>query len=144
MNKKTGYTILIVIVLFAVGTSYALYRAGIIFPKNMDINLQNTKTIYFAPYVNSTHSCYTHALSCRGELNTTEISYIITSSDGSIRINGSAITRANGFFKLNLPANNNFTVEFSVIINSEIYSGSTTFETYPNSANCITTGQLTT
>ena len=93
---------MVVIVLSAVGISYALYRAGIIFPKTSEINPQNPKTIYFAPYVNSTHSCYTHTLSCTGELNNTEISYIITSSDGSIHINGSAITNANGFFELSL------------------------------------------
>jgi len=139
MNKKTGYVILVVIVLSAVGATYALYRAGIIFPQDLQ-----PKTIYFAPYVNSTHSCYTHASSCTAELNNTEISYIINSSDDSININDSAITGANGFFKLSLPANNNFTVKFSIIINSEIYMGSTTFDTYPDSANCITTGQLTT
>ncbi|MHA1945198.1 MAG: CueP family metal-binding protein [Candidatus Hodarchaeales archaeon] len=139
MNKKTGYIILAMIVLSVVGTTYALYRAGIIFPQNIQ-----PKTIYFAPYVSSTHQCYTHASSCTAELKNTEISYIINSSDGSININDSAITGANGFFELSLPANNNFTVKFSIKINSEIYTGSTTFDTYPDAANCITTGQLTT
>ncbi|MHA1977691.1 MAG: CueP family metal-binding protein [Candidatus Hodarchaeales archaeon] len=126
------------IVLSAVGITYALYRAGIKFPQNLE-----TKTIYFAPYVNSTHSCFTHASSCTAELINTEISFIINTSDGSININDSAITGANGFFELNLPANNSFTVKFSVIIHSDIYTGSTTFDTYPDTANCITTGQLT-
>ncbi|MHA1940595.1 MAG: CueP family metal-binding protein [Candidatus Hodarchaeales archaeon] len=127
------------IVLSVIGTTYALYRAGIMFPQKLQL-----KTIYFGPYVNSTHPCYTHAASCTAELNNTEISYIINSSDGSININGSAITGTNGFFQLNLPTNNNFTVKFSIIINGEIYTGSTTFDTYPDTANCITTGQLTT
>lgn len=142
MNQKTRNIIIVVIAISVVGTTYALFNAGILFPQNQQN--QNEKTIYFAPYINSTHSCYTHASGCSAELNNTEISYVINSTNGSINIVGSIFTEANGFFELSLPSERNYTIEFTVIINTETYTGNTIFDTYPTGANCITTGQLAT
>ncbi|MHA1942462.1 MAG: CueP family metal-binding protein [Candidatus Hodarchaeales archaeon] len=119
----------------------AIYAGFFIFPSlNQDQDGPNIN--YIAPYVNNTHTCYTHVQGCTAELPNQLINYTVWSNDNSINITSSAITGANGFFKLDLERDYNWTIQMQTNINNNLYQGMTNFSTFSGSANCITTGQL--
>ncbi|KKL81446.1 hypothetical protein LCGC14_1994700, partial [marine sediment metagenome] len=97
---------------------------------------------YIAPYISYTHTCYTHSQGCNAELSNQLINYTVWSNDGIINITSHTTTEANGFFKLSLEINKNWTIQMTATINNILYRGTTNFSTFPRSANCITTGQL--
>lgn len=103
---------------------------------------QEFKTIYFAPYVSSTHKCYNHASGCTGELNNENVTYIVRSGDNSVFIENITVTESNGFFGLNLTSQKSYQISLSITINSTTYFGFTTFNTYQDGANCITTAKI--
>ena len=98
---------------------------------------------YIGPYIKVTHTChYTHTESCSAELPNQFINYTVWSQDGSINTTNSVTTGTNGFFKLDLVVNKNWTIQMQTMINGTFYRGNTTFSTLSGSGNCITTGQL--
>ena len=103
---------------------------------------QEFKTVYFAPYINSTHNCYNHGFSCTGELNNEDVSYIVASGDGSVLIENITITGSNGFFELSLQSQKSYYISLSININNTTHYGYTTFNTYQDGANCITTAKM--
>ncbi len=104
--------------------------------------IAGTKPVYIAPYVTYTHNCYTHSSGCTAEFPTLDMNYTITSQDGTVNIDGSATTESNGFFIVNMVYHKFYTITISTIINGSTYTGTTTFDTTPLGADCITTGQL--
>jgi hypothetical protein len=112
----------------------------LIIPQNQ--GSQEFKTIYFAPYVNTTHPCYNHGVSCTAELNNVDVTYIVASGDGSVLIENITATESNGFFELSLQAQKSYQISLSISINNTTYYGYTTFNTYQDGANCITTAKM--
>ena len=104
---------------------------------------QNSKkTVYFAPYLLSTHSCYTHADTCLGELVDTSFLYEIHSIDEKINLNGSIATESDGFFELSVSSRDEYTISVTTTLNGTVYKASTSFSSSVNSADCITTLKL--
>ncbi|MHA1223489.1 MAG: CueP family metal-binding protein [Candidatus Heimdallarchaeaceae archaeon] len=103
---------------------------------------EGTKVIYFAPYLTTTHSCYTHTPGCQGELENISFTYSVISNDGKIKINNTVTTGSNGFFELNLPVRNTFFISTFSIINDTVYLTNNLFNTRINGADCITDLQL--
>jgi hypothetical protein len=101
-----------------------------------------TKTVFFAPYLLTTHSCYTHNSNCQGELVDTNFSYNVLNFDKNINLNGSISTGVNGFFELTFLTQKRYEISVNVTINGTSYNASSLFSTYPDSADCITTLQL--
>ncbi len=134
-------SILIIIVLVISGVGIAIYVDVFILP-NLNSGQDGPNINYISPYVNGTHSCYTHGPSCTAELPDQLIEYTVWNSDGSINITSNANTGANGFFRLDLVINQNWTIHMQTVIMSTLYQGATNFSTISGSANCITTGQL--
>ena len=134
-------SILLIIILAISGVSIGIYVGFFVLPSlNMEQDGPNIN--YIAPYVHNTHMCYTHAQTCTAELPNQLINYTVWSNDGTINITSSAITGANGFFKLDLELNINWTIQMQTIVDEILYQGMTNFSTFSGSANCITTGQL--
>ena len=134
-------SILLIIILTISGVGIAIYVGVFVFPY-LNPGQDGPNINYIAPYVNNTHTCYTHAQGCIAELPNQLINYTVWSNDGSINITSNAITGTNGFFKLDLEINKNWINLMQTIINSTLYQGMTNFSTFSGSANCITTGQL--
>jgi hypothetical protein len=134
-------SILLIIILVISGVGIAIYVDVFILPY-LNSGQDGPNINYIAPYVNGTHTCYTHAQGCRAELPNKLINYTVWSQDGSINITSNAITGANGFFRLDLVINQNWTILMQVITTSTLYQGATNFSTISGSANCITTGKL--
>jgi len=108
----------------------------------LNIDNEGSNINYIAPYINKTHACSQHSLSCTAELPNQIINYTVWSSDGIINITSNAITGDNGFFKLDLEIDKSYIILMQTIINNTLYEGTTNFSTAIGSANCITTGQL--
>ena len=134
-------SILLLIVLVISGAGIAIYVGFFVFP-SLTTSQAGPNINYIAPYTSTTHTCYTHSTGCTAELPNQNINYTVWNIDGSINITSDAITGINGFFKLDLALNNNWTIRMQAIINSIVYTGTTNFSTTSGSANCITTGQL--
>jgi hypothetical protein len=133
--------------IFVAWTFSIVISAFVGFTFGMPLTTQNQgskefRTIYFAPYVSSTHSCYNHASGCTSELNYENVTYIVRSGDLSVLIENITVTESNGFFGLNLPSQKSYQITLSISINSTTYHGFTTFNTYQDGANCITTAKM--
>ncbi len=139
MKLKNIFSILGLIII--VSTGIVLSIGIYLFPYLNDKNKSQT-TIYFGPYINNTHPCYTHAQGCSAELPNQLINYTVWSQDGSINITSNVVTGTNGFIELDLAINKDWTILMQTMINGTLYRGNTTFSTLSGSANCITTGQL--
>jgi len=144
-SKPTPYmkirSILLITILSIFGLVSVVYVGFLVFP---DLNIDNEEpTInYIGPYINNTHSCFTHGLSCTAELPSQIINYTVWSIDGTINITSYATTGENGFFKLDLEIDKSYVILMQTIFNSTFYEGTANFSTAFGSANCITTGQL--
>ena len=123
------------------GLGLAIFTGIFIIP-SLNSGQDGLNINYIAPYVNNTHPCYTHTQGCSAELPNQLINYTVWSNDNSINETSSAITGANGFFKLDLAIDKNWTIQMQTLINNIPYQGRTHFSTFSGSANCITTGQL--
>ncbi|MHA2128109.1 MAG: hypothetical protein ACW99E_22660 [Promethearchaeota archaeon] len=134
-------SILLITILAISGLGLAIYAGFFIFP-SLNQEQDGPNINYIAPYVNSTHTCYTHAQGCSAELPNQLINYTVWSNDNIINITSSAVTGANGFFMLDLDIDYNWTIQMQTIIDNILYQGMTNFSTFSGSANCITTGQL--
>ncbi len=134
-------SILLIIILAISVVGIAFYVEVFILPY-LNSGQAGPNINYISPYVNGTHTCYTHGQSCTAELPNQLINYTVWSHDGSVNITSNAITGTNGFFKLNLVINQNWTIYMETVIMSTLYQGATNFSTISGSANCITTGQL--
>ena len=134
-------SILLIIILAISGVGIAIYAGFFVFPY-LNGGQDGPNINYIAPYVNNTHTCYTHTQGCTAELQNQLINYTVWSNDNSINISSSAITGINGFFILDLEININWTIQMQTTINNILYQGVTNFSTFSGSANCITTGQL--
>ncbi|WP_134774432.1 CueP family metal-binding protein [Ornithinimicrobium flavum] len=95
--------------------------------------------ISVAPYVDSTHDCFYHALGgCQGELVGEEVSVTITDDAGETLVQEDATTYTNGFVGFWLPKD----VTGTVSITHDGMSGEVPFDTSDEGATCITTLQL--
>ncbi len=134
-------SVLLIIILAISGVSVGIYLGVFVFPY-LNLEEDGPNINYIAPYVHNTHMCYTHAQSCTAELPNQLINYSVWSTDGTINITSSVITGANGFFRLEMGLNKNWTIQMQTIVDEILYQGMTNFSTFSGSANCITTGQL--
>ncbi len=130
-SAKEYLVVLMFIILIAVPIGLVIYKLP-----------TKVKTIYFAPYILKTHSCYTHASGCEGELIDTIFGYNIASDDAKISLNGSVSSGINGFFELALPAKKNYKISVFTTIDNLFYSANTTFSTDSGAADCITNFKL--
>jgi len=140
LNMKLRSTILIIALVIS-GLSIAIYVGVFVFPY-LNTGQDGPNINYIGPYINNTHTCYTHTPGCSQELPNQFINYTVWNNDRSINNMNNATTGANGFFKLDLAINYNWTIRLQTTINSTVYIGTTNFSTISGSANCITTGQL--
>lgn len=89
-----------------------------------------------APYASRTHECYFHNLgTCQGELVDTPVHVTITDAAGATLVDSRARTYANGFVGFWVPKNTTGTV--TVTTNGK--TGSTSFDSKPDGATCVTT-----
>jgi hypothetical protein len=140
LNMKLGSTLLLIALVIS-GVGIAIYVGVFVFP-SLNTGHDGPNINYIAPYTNSTHTCYTHAQGCTAELPNQFMNYTVWNNDGTINITSSAINGGNGFFKLDLEINYNWTIRMQTTIISTVYIGTTNFSTTSGSANCITSGQL--
>lgn len=93
-----------------------------------------------APYVSSTHDCFYHALGgCQGELPGEEVDVRITDGGGSVLVEKTVTTHANGFVGFWLPRGiEGGTVEMT----TDEGTGQVPLSTTPGSPTCLTTLQL--
>lgn len=105
--------------------------------KKENISLPEGKFyVSFAPYIDMTHTCYTHYLtSCRGELQNESFEIKVVAEDGTIILEETLISASNGFIGLWLPASINATLH----INFEDYHVSAPISTFDEDPTCITT-----
>ncbi len=137
---KLKFKVIIPLVII-ISTSFIIYFGFYLFPYLNHLQ-QNTKTIYIAPYISQTHTCHTHSPSCTGELPNQLINYTISTNNETAIFSKEIMTEDNGFFQLNLEINTLYIIQMKVSINETLFWGSTDFNTFFGSANCITTGQL--
>ncbi|MDP3130807.1 MAG: CueP family metal-binding protein [Bacillota bacterium] len=89
-----------------------------------------------APYLTSTHECFTHNLvSCRGELVNATFSITVRDADGAVVLSGDFTSGANGFVGLWLPAG----LDGTITVGHEGHVATGAFQTQPASATCMTT-----
>ncbi len=124
-------------------TSYATSRAvHFAFPDGSEVTIPMPAEEMFvsvAPYLRQTHPCTTHYMSgCQGELVDVEMQVRATLPDGTIVLDESIRTGANGFLDLWLPR------EQAIVLSvaTEGYAAEGFLTTFADSATCITTVQL--
>ena len=137
---KLKFKVIIPLVII-ISTGFIIYFGFYFFPYQNHLQ-QNTKTIYIGPYISHTHTCHTHSPSCTGELPNQLITYTISANNETLIFSNEIITEDNGFFQLDLEINTPYVIQMRVSINETLFWGSTSFDTFFGSANCITTGQL--
>ena len=92
-----------------------------------------------APYVDQTHDCFYHSLTtCTGELSGRDIRVQVVDGDGSVLLDDTRTTFANGFVGLWLPRD--ITGTLRVSYDGKV--GRTGFSTGPKAATCLTTLRL--
>jgi hypothetical protein len=92
--------------------------------------------VSFAPYIEMTHTCYTHYLtSCRGELQNESFMIKVVTDEGTVIFEETLTSASNGFIGLWLPVNVNATLH----INFEDYHVSAPISTFVDDPTCITT-----
>lgn len=95
--------------------------------------------IAIAPYFDRTHPCEIHYMSgCQGELVGVPVDVVASLSDGTVLVDETITTMANGFIELWLPRD----VEVSLRMATGGKSVSGTIGTFADSHTCITTLQL--
>ncbi len=95
--------------------------------------------VAIAPYLTRTHPCEVHYMSgCQGELADVPVKVKATAGDGTVLVDRTVTTMANGFFELWLPRNQ----EVRLSVEALGKSAEGTITTYPSSNTCITTLQL--
>ncbi|HLS60415.1 MAG TPA: CueP family metal-binding protein [Virgibacillus sp.] len=96
--------------------------------------------VSIAPFIKETHPCSIHSLTgCQGELVDKELDVYIEDMEGSVIVDQTMNSEANGFIDLWLPRDQNYQVNIS-------YDGKVTeseISTFENDDTCITTMQLT-
>ncbi|MFW9873725.1 MAG: CueP family metal-binding protein, partial [Candidatus Thorarchaeota archaeon] len=100
------------------------------------------KTIYVAPYINTTHACMYHSPSCQGELVNISFDYLLFDNEGTLLDNITLISEANGFFSVDLPVDRAYMMLIGSFINGTQYVGSALITTYSDSPDCLTTTHL--
>jgi hypothetical protein len=100
---------------------------------------EDSMMIALAPYINKTHSCETHYVSgCQGELVDVSVKVLALQDDGTVLIDQTMKTMANGFIELWLPRNKNI----SLTLESMNRKTEGVLTTFSDSNTCITTFQL--
>ena len=95
--------------------------------------------VAIAPYIDNTHPCEIHYMSgCQGELVGVPIDVVATLSNGSVVVDETYVTMANGFIELWLPRDH----EVALTLAAKGKSVDGTIETFANSNTCITTLRL--
>lgn len=92
-----------------------------------------------APYVDSTHECFYHALGgCQGEMVGEDVRVTVTADDGTVLVDEDATTYANGFVGFWLPKETTGTVTIA----ARDLEGQTSFDTSAEGPTCLTTLRL--
>jgi hypothetical protein len=92
--------------------------------------------ISFAPYIETTHTCYTHYLtSCRGELQNESFTIKVVLEDGNVLLEETLSSASNGFVGLWLPKG----IKATLHVNYNDYHVSTPISTFDDDPTCITT-----
>lgn len=95
--------------------------------------------VSIAPFISETHPCTIHSLTgCQGELVDQDVDFYIEDENGTVIIDETFNSGANGFIDLWLPRNQTFQVEIT-------YDGKETkseISTFEDDGTCITTMQL--
>jgi hypothetical protein len=100
---------------------------------------QDVYYVAVGPYLIDTHECYYHSLAtCQGELTDEQVHVTITDDDGTVLVDETTTTHANGFVGFWLPRDITGTIEISF----EDYTGTVPFSTSDGSPTCITTLQM--
>lgn len=98
--------------------------------------------VSIAPYVESTHDCFFHALGgCQGELVGEELQVTITDDAGAVLVDEQLTTYTNGFVGFWLPKDTTGTI--TVTDDDTGLSGEAPFDSTDEGPTCITTLQLT-
>jgi len=112
------------------------------FPGKITVEIplpEDSMMIALAPYVNKTHPCETHYVSgCQGELVDVSVKVLALQDDGTVLIDQTMKTMANGFIELWLPRNKNI----SLTLESMNLKSEGELTTFSDSNTCITTFQL--
>jgi len=95
--------------------------------------------VAIAPYIDQTHPCETHYMSgCQGELVDVPVDVVARLADGTVVVDDTVRTMANGFIELWLPRD----TEVSISLAARGKSVEGTIGTFADSRTCITTLQL--
>ena len=95
--------------------------------------------VAIAPYIDQTHQCEIHSMSgCQGELVGVPVDVVARLVDGTVVVDDTIQTLANGFVELWLPRN----IEVSISLAARGKSIDGTIGTFADSLTCITTLQL--
>jgi hypothetical protein len=95
--------------------------------------------IAVAPYREETHPCETHTMSsCQGELVGVPIEVLAQASDGTVLIQETMTTLANGFIELWLPQD----LEVRLILRAGSLAAEELLSTADGSKTCVTTMRL--
>jgi hypothetical protein len=119
--------------------------SGILIFSTFEFNFSRNsgeKTLYIAPYISTTHDCYTHAVGCQGESINLDLSYTIIGSDGDLYLTSSTTTSSNGFFSILVPSNHAYRIIITTEINNTQYQAYTQISSYDDSPDCITNAHL--
>lgn len=93
----------------------------------------------FAPYVDSSHDCFFHSLTtCVGEMQDEEIDVLITDDDGTVLVDESMTTFANGFAGVWLPRD----IEGEITVTHAEGTVTAPLSTHEDAPTCVTTMQL--
>jgi hypothetical protein len=92
-----------------------------------------------APYVDQTHDCYYHSLTtCQGELVEEALDVRITGADGTVLLDDTVTTYANGFVGFWLPRD----IEAVLEVSYDGRTARTDVSTGPEDPTCLTTVRL--
>jgi hypothetical protein len=120
-------------------TSEAVHFA---FPNGDEVRIDMPADEMFvsvAPYLQQTHPCSTHYMSgCQGELVDRSVQVRATLPDGTVVLDETMSTGANGFLDLWLPRDQGLVLS----VEMDGYAAEAFLTTFVDSATCITTVQL--
>lgn len=113
-----------------------------VFPEGYEVSVPlpaDTMVVAVAPYITDTHPCAIHKISdCRSELVDVEIRVLAEAQDGTVLMDETLRTAANGFIELWLPRN----IEINLTLEAQDKRTTGKITTYDNSNTCVTTFKL--
>jgi hypothetical protein len=139
INRKIFLVALVFVSIMGLSTFYVMASYTVeVYPRTIVHDSNEWYFLSIGLYQNTTHPCEIHSITCLAEYQTTELNYTIVSDDGTYFASGVKTTNSNGFLDLYLPANQNYSVEFSI---GEL-TGTGSISTIQGSPTCITDIQM--